>query len=129
MMELPATEMPTANRIPILGLLAANTISQIGSALTFIAVPWFVLETTGSAAKTGLTGVFEALPFIIAGIFGGALVDRLGFKRTSILADLTSGLTLALIPLLYHTVGLAFCQLLALSFLSNLFYTPGSTAR
>jgi MFS family permease len=128
-MESPATEMRTANRLPILGLLAANTISQIGSALTFIAVPWFVLETTGSAAKTGLTGVFEALPFIIAGVFGGTLVDRLGFKRTSILADITSGLTIALIPLLYHTVGLAFWQLLALSFLGSLFNSPGYTAR
>lgn len=117
------------NRTPILGLLVANTISQVGSVLTLIAIPWFVLQTTGSAAKTGLTGVFEALPFIIAGIFGGALVDRLGFKRTSILADITSGVTVALIPLLYHTVGLAFWQLLALSFLGNLFNTPGNTAR
>ena len=116
-------------RRPILGLLAANTISQIGSMLTVIALPWFVLQTTGSAAKTGLTGVFEALPFIIAGIFGGALVDRIGFKRTSILADLTSGATVALVPLLYHTVGLAFWQLLALALLGNLFNTPGNTAR
>ncbi len=116
-------------RRPILGLLAANTISHIGSMLTIVALPWFVLQTTGSAAKTGLTGVFEALPFIIAGVFGGALVDRIGFKRTSILADLTSGLTVALVPLLYHTVGLAFWQLLALAFLGNLFNTPGNTAR
>ncbi len=119
----------THNRTPLLALLSANTISQIGSMLTVIAVPWFVLQTTGSAAKTGLTSVFEALPFIIAGVFGGTLVDRLGFKRTSILADITSGLTVALIPLLYHTVGLAFWQLLALAFLGNLFNTPGNTAR
>ncbi len=123
-----ASAIPGTHR-PILGLLAANTISQVGSMLTVVALPWFVLQTTGSAAKTGLTGVFEALPFIIAGIFGGALVDRLGFKRTSILADLTSGATVALVPLLSHTVGLAFWQLLALAFLGNLFNTPGNTAR
>mgnify|MGYP001354396687 CR=1 FL=1 len=123
-----ASTMTKTDR-PILGLLTANTISQIGSMLTIVALPWFVLQTTGSAAKTGLTGVFEALPFIIAGLFGGALVDRLGFKRTSILADITSGLTVALVPLLYHTVGLAFWQLLALAFLGNLFNTPGNTAR
>ena len=100
-----------------------------GSTLTLIAVPWFVLQTTGSAAKTGLTGVFSALPFIVAGIFGGALVDRVGFKRMSVIGDITSGLTIALIPLLYHTVGLAFWQLLALTFLGNLFDTPGNTGR
>ncbi len=120
---------PTRNRTPILALLAANTISQVGSMLTIVALPWFVLQTTGSAAKTGLTGVFAALPFIVAGIFGGALVDRLGFKRMSVLSDLTSGVTVALVPLLHHTLGLAFWQLLALTFLGNLFNSPGNTAR
>ncbi len=124
-----STHTTTRTHRPMIGLLTANAISQVGSMLTLIALPWFVLQTTGSAAKTGLTGVFEALPFIIAGLFGGALVDRLGFKRTSILADLTSGLTVALVPLLYHTIGLAFWQLLALAFLGNLFNTPGNTAR
>lgn len=117
------------NRTPILALLTANTISQVGSMLTLIALPWFVLQTTGSAAKTGLTGVFAALPFIVAGIFGGALVDRLGFTRMSVLSDLTSGLTVALVPLLHRTVGLAFWQLLVLTFLGNLFSSPGNTAR
>jgi MFS family permease len=119
----------TTNRRPIAALLTASSISQVGSMLTIVAVPWFVLQTTGSAAKTGLTGVFSALPFIIAGIFGGTLVDRVGFKRMSVIGDITSGLTIALIPLLYHTVGLAFWQLLVLTFLGNLFDTPGNTGR
>lgn len=127
-MKTSAT-LATRNRTPILALLTANTISQVGSMLTLIAMPWFVLQTTGSAAKTGLTGVFAAVPFIIAGVFGGALVDRLGFKRMSVLADMMSGVTVALVPLLFHTVGLAFWQLLALVFLGNLFDTPGNTAR
>ncbi len=118
-----------AQRLPIASLTVAGIVSLTGSMLTSVAIPWFVLQTTNSAAKTGLTGVFATLPFIVGGIFGGALVDRLGFKRTSILADITSGLTIALIPLLYHTTGLAFWQLLALTFLANLFNTPGNTAR
>jgi MFS family permease len=123
------TQATTRIRTPIMALLIATTVSQIGSMLTLVAIPWFVLQTTGSAAKTGLTGVFEALPYIIAGVFGGTLVDRLGFKRMSVIADVTSGLTVALVPLLYHTVGLAFWQLLVLAFLASLFNTPGATAR
>ncbi|MGI8688617.1 MAG: MFS transporter [Thermomicrobiales bacterium] len=119
----------TTKRTPIASLTIAGIVSLTGSMLTSVAIPWFVLQTTNSATKTGLTGVFATLPYIIGGIFGGTLVDRLGFKRMSILADLTSGATIALIPLLYHTVGLAFWQLLALTFLANLFNTPGSTAR
>jgi len=124
-----STHAATTKRMPITSLTIAGIVSLTGSMLTSVAIPWFVLQTTNSATKTGLTGVFATLPYIIGGIFGGTLVDRLGFKRMSVLADLTSGATIALIPLLYHTVGLAFWQLLALTFLANLFNTPGSTAR
>ncbi len=56
-------------------------------------------------------------------------MDRLGYKRTSVIGDLVSGGTVALIPLLYHTVGLAFWQLLVLVFLGGLLQSPGVTAR
>ena len=123
------TPHTSTNRLPILALLAANIISLVGSMLTKIALPWFVLETTGSAAQTGLTGFFVALPAFAAGVFGGTLVDRLGFKRTSIIADLISGFGLILIPLLYRTIGLEFWQLLALVFVGALLEVPGLTAR
>ncbi|MGI8553899.1 MAG: MFS transporter [Dehalococcoidia bacterium] len=117
------------NRIPLLALLAANAISLLGDDLTIVVIPWFVLQTTGSATKTGITLATGTLPILLAGIFGGALADRFGYTRTSIAADLTSGLSIALIPLLYHTIGLAFWQLLILVFLGTLFDTPGGAAR
>ncbi|HXV42421.1 MAG TPA: MFS transporter [Anaerolineae bacterium] len=116
-------------RLPLYIFLTASAISMIGNSLTMIAVPWFVLETTGSAAKTGLVGFFTALPAVLAAFFGGTLVDRLGYKRMSIISDLASGLTVALIPLLYITIGLQFWQLLLLVFLSALLDAPGNTAR
>ena len=117
------------HRAPITGLLASNIVSLVGSMLTLIALPWFVLQTTGSAAKTGLTGFFVALPFLVAGIFGGTVVDRLGYKWSSVIADIVSAVGIALVPLLYYTVGLAFWQLLVLVFLGNLLAVPGLTAR
>ena len=116
-------------RSPVFALLLAGAVSEFGNVLTFVAVPWFVLETTGSAARTGLTGGAVTLAVVAAGIFGGPIVDRLGFKRTSVLADLASGATVAAIPLLYHTVGLAYWQLLVLVFLGALLDAPGLTAR
>src|SRR6266511_4159534 len=102
------------SRTPLVALLTANGISQIGNTLSFLAVPWFVLETTGSPSKTGITVAVRALPVLVAGIFGGAVVDRLGYKRMSVVSDLASGLGVAAIPLLYHTTGLSFWQLLLL---------------
>jgi predicted MFS family arabinose efflux permease len=104
-------------------------ISLTGSAMTSLAVPWFVLVTTGSAAKTGITGAVSILPAIIAGIFGGTLVDRVGFKRISVSSDLLSVVAVALIPILYHSVGLSFLELLLLLFLSKLLSVPGETGR
>ncbi len=89
-------------RAPFYSFLAATAISLIGNYLTMIAVPWFVLELTGSAAKTGLVGFFTALPSIIATFFGGTIVDRFGHKRMSILSDIGSGVTVAMIPLFYY---------------------------
>jgi MFS family permease len=87
-----------------------------------------VLETTGSAVQPGLTAFAGTLPLVIGAFFGGALVDRIGHKRAIISADLISGIMVALIPLLYHTVGLAFWQLPALVFLGALLDIPGATA-
>ncbi len=117
------------NRLPLFALFTANAISMIGNVLTMIAIPWFVLQTTGSATQTGITGFFSILPVVVAGLLGGTLVDRLGYKRTSIIADLASGLTVALIPILYFTVGLQFWQLMVLVFFGALLDAPGSTAR
>ena len=117
------------NNIPIVALFTANAISLVGNVLSAIAIPWFVLQTTGSATRTGITGFFTVLPVVLAGFFGGTLVDRLGYKRTSIIADIASGVTTALIPLLYFTIGLEFWQLMALVFFGALLDSPGSTAR
>jgi MFS family permease len=119
----------TKNSLPIISLLTANAISLVGNVLSAIAIPWFVLQTTGSATQTGITGFFTVLPVVLAGFLGGTLVDRLGYKRTSIIADLASGFTVALIPLLYFTIGLEFWQLMVLVFLGALLDAPGSTAR
>ncbi len=116
-------------RTPLYALLVANSVSLVGNQFTIVALPWFVLQTTGSAAKTGLTGFAVALPYFLVGIFGGALVDRFGYRNTSIVADVVSGSAIAAVPLLYHSVGLAFWQLLLLVFFSSFLSIPGLSAR
>jgi len=117
------------NRIPLFALLAANAVSLTGNVFTMIAIPWFVLQTTGSASQTGLATAVAAVPFVIAGLFGGTIVDAVGFRRMSVISDLASSVTTALIPLLYATIGLEFWHLLVLVFLGGILDTPGTTAR
>jgi len=117
------------SRLPLAALLAANTISITGIRITQLAIPWFVLQTTGSVAKTGLAGFFALLPVVISSALGGVIVDRLGLRRASVVSDLASGLSVLLVPVLFHTVGLPFAALLALVFAGGLLDAPGQTAR
>lgn len=100
-----------------------------GNVIAGIAVPWFVLQTTGSAARAGLTAAMSYFPTVVASLFGGVLVDRAGFKRASVVADIASGVTVAMIPLLSATTGLEFWQLLVLVFMGSLLDAPGTIAR
>lgn len=120
---------PARTKLPLVALLAADAISLTGNAMTYVAVPWFVLETTGSATLTGLAAALTFAPTVLASFFGGAIVDRLGFRRMSIVSDLLSGATVATIPLLHVTIGIELWQLITLVFLGALFDAPGVTAR
>ena len=94
-----------------------------------IAIPWFVLTTTDSATLTALVVFFNFLPIVLAAFFGGVVVDRLGFRTTSVVADLASSAAVAAIPLLAATVGIEIWQLMTLVFVGALLDAPGATAR
>ena len=57
----------------------------MGNNITTLAVPWFVLVTTGSPVRTGLTSAVMGIGSALASVLGGPLVDRLGFKRARVL--------------------------------------------
>jgi MFS family permease len=120
---------PVQRRTPLYALYAADTISLAGNAVAQIAIPWFVLQTTGSATLTALAVFFNFLPLVLAAFFGGVVVDRLGFRATSIVADLASSAAVAAIPLLDATVGIEIWQLMLLVFVGALLDAPGATAR
>jgi MFS family permease len=121
--------MPERRRLPLYALFAADTISLSGNVIALVAIPWFVLQETGSAALTGLTGFFTWLPIVFAAFFGGVVVDRLGFRPTSIVADFASAGAVAAIPALHLTVGIELWQLFVLVFFGALLDAPGATAR
>ncbi|MFE6256823.1 MFS transporter [Agromyces sp. NPDC057865] len=123
-----ATDAPR-RRIPILALFAAQFFSLSGNAIAMIAVPIIALTETGSPLAAGVAGVFATVPLVIGGALGGVLVDRFGYRVSSIVADVASGVTIIAIPVLWATVGLPFGVLLALVFLGGLLDPPGDTAK
>jgi MFS family permease len=94
-----------------------------------VAIPWFVLVSTGSVARTGVAAFFTTLPLALGALFGGAVADRIGTRTTSVASDLLSGLAIAGIPLLHAVGELDFGRLVVLAFLGSLFDAPGQAAR
>ncbi|WP_260610782.1 MFS transporter [Streptomyces sp. WAC06614] len=116
-------------RRPLAAVLAANTVSIAGSSLTLIGVPWFVLQTTGSAGRAGLVAFCATLPVVVAALVGGPVIDRIGRRRVSVVSDAVCGLAVGAIPLLHQAGLLEFWMLCALMAVSGLVHTPGLTAR
>jgi MFS family permease len=116
-------------RVALGALIAADTVSRLGNIITATAIPWFVLVTTGSASRTGITVFAIAVAVVISLFFGGVVVDRIGYRRASIIGDLASGATVGLIPLLHLTAGLPFGLLVGLVFTGTLLDLPAQVAR
>ena len=103
-----------SRRVGFTGLLVAEAISLFGSRMTFLAVPWLVLVTTGSATLTGVVTFAEMLPYVLVNAVGGPLVDLLGPRRASIITDAASVAVVGAVPLLHAIGGLRFDVLLVL---------------
>jgi MFS family permease len=111
-------------KAPIAALVSAEVVSILGSRMTYLALPWFVLVTTGSAAKMTYVLAAEILPMALLGIPSGMVVERLGARRTMLVCDAARVPLLASLPLLHAADLLRFPLLLALVFALGCFMAP-----
>jgi MFS family permease len=97
-------------------LLAAELISTTGGQMTWVALPWFVLVTSGSATKTTFVAAAEVIGVALLGLPGGRLLGRLGARRTMLVCDGLRAPLMTVIPVLHWTGGLSFPILLTVAF-------------
>ncbi|MEV4639820.1 MFS transporter [Actinoplanes sp. NPDC049548] len=99
---------------PLACLLTAEALSMLGSRIAFVAIPWLVLTTTDSPILAGVAGFAEMLPYVLAGLLGGPLIDRIGPRPVAVAADLTSVPVVCAVPLLWHSGARSFGLLVVL---------------
>ncbi|KAA1426744.1 MFS transporter [Nocardioides antri] len=116
-------------RRPLYGWLVADAISLVGTRVSMIAIPWFVLTTTGSPTRTGLVALAEMLPMVLLKVLGGPLIDRLGARRVAIACDVASVVAVGAIPLLHEADLLSFPALLAIVAAAGALRGPGDAAK
>ena len=113
----------------IRALVTGEAISIAGSQMTYIVLPWFVLTTTGSAVRTSIVVAAELAPVAFLGLASGAIVSRLGARRTMLVSDSARFVLLGAIPTLHLLGALSFPLLVALVFCVGAFMVPHATAQ
>jgi MFS family permease len=108
----------------IAALLGAETISSLGTQMTWLALPWFVLVTTGSPSRMGIVFAAEVAPMAVLGIASGGVVQRLGARRSMLVSDFARAPLIALVPVLHRAGVLSFGLIVALVALAGLFTVP-----
>ncbi|QPP09635.1 MFS transporter [Streptomyces bathyalis] len=124
-------QLPSGRRSlrPLAGVLAATGLSLTGTRISVIALPWFVLVTTGSATQTGLVAFCEMGPYVLVKAFIGPLVDRSGPRVVSWSTDLVSATAAMTIPVLHAADLLSFWLLMLLVAVIGAARAPGDLAK
>jgi MFS family permease len=68
-------------------LVAGQSISDLGSMITLVAIPVQTFQITGSSVAVGLLGVAEFVPILVLALVGGALADAFDRRRLVMLAE------------------------------------------
>lgn len=72
--------------------------SRLGSFISYIALLLLVRELTGKNTTTAITGICQAVPGLIFGLWAGAITDRVGKIKIMIITDILRGIASAIIP-------------------------------
>ncbi|MFE9202286.1 MFS transporter [Micromonospora sp. NPDC007230] len=92
-------------------LVGADLLSNLGTRISVVAIPWLVLETTGSPTRMGLVAAAETLPYMLSSALATPWADRFGVRRTAVTVDAASAAAMAVVAL---APWLGFGALLAL---------------
>lgn len=112
-------------------LWVGQLTSRLGTFAGYVALLMLVRKLTGSNTHTAIAGISQALPGIVAGLFAGAIIDRLGRKVTMIVTDIFRGGVTLIIPFLLVTGDLHVWHLFlvaALCSVGTAFFQPAEMA-
>ncbi|MBT1001192.1 MFS transporter [Paenarthrobacter sp. DKR-5] len=79
----PLKESPAYRR-----LWGGLALSSVGTQLTVVAVSLQIYQLTGSTFAVGLLGVFSLLPLVVAGLYGGSVIDAHDRRTVALLSGL-----------------------------------------
>jgi len=97
-------------------LWIGNTVSGCGDQFFLVALPWLILQLTGSGAILGGIMMVEAIPRAALMLIGGAVTDRVSPRKIMILTAAARTLLVAALAALIWTHHVEVWQIYVLSF-------------
>ena len=73
-------------------LFTGQFVSQFGSSISYVVLPWQMYQLTKSNFAVGMLGVAEFVPMFIMAFVGGVLADHIDRRRLIVIAEI--GLTI-----------------------------------
>ena len=98
-------------------LLGSTWISNIGDGIALAAGPLLVASLTSSPVLVAMAGLLQRLPWLLLGLYAGAIADRVDRKRLVIAADLARALVIGVICVAILTGNVSIAIVLASLFL------------
>ncbi len=98
-MSTVAAPAPLRRNRPFAVFCAAQTVSAVGDAVSLVALPLLILQATGSVARMGLLTAAGVAGYIVAGAFGGVVVDRFDRRRLMVVTSALQALVYLAVPL------------------------------
>lgn len=115
----------------VLYYLAGAGVSQLGNVLAGLAFLFISYELTQSGSLTTMIAISQAVPYLLFGLIGGAVADRINKKRLLVWIDLIRVPIVLSLVVLYQVENLTFWHLLVVSFVIQslgCFYNPAYRA-
>jgi hypothetical protein len=94
---------------------AAHAVSITGTALTTVVLPILLYQRTGSAGLTALLTALQTVPYLLFGLFAGAVSDRHDRRRIMLASDIAAALIVGSVPVADAFGVLSTAQLIAVA--------------
>jgi Major Facilitator Superfamily len=122
-----STRLWSARRLLL--TMSSQSASTFANQVVAFVIPWLVLSRTGSALNAGGVAFATGIASVVGTLFGGVIVDRIGGRRTAIISDALSLVTVLALVVALVADFVPIWLIVVTQVLGVLFDGPGMVAR